>query len=156
MSSWTLNIFDEVERMRRDMDRLLGGHRPAGWSFPFSRISFLPGRAARAYPLLNIGEDADNFHIHALAPGIDPKTLDVSITGNQLTISGEKKQTGEEIQPEAFHRSERAAGRFVRSITLTADVDSARVQAGYSDGLLRITLPKAEAAKPRRIQVSAS
>ena len=156
MSSWTMNLADEVERMRREMDRLLDSVKPSGWTFPFSRISFLPGRAARAYPLLNVGEDADSIHIHALAPGIDPKTLDVSITGNQLSISGEKKPANEGIRPEALHRSERAAGRFVRTVSLTADVDAARVQAAYSDGLLRITLPKAETAKPKKISVSVS
>jgi len=156
MSSWTMNVFDELNRMRKEMDRILGDARPTGWTFPYSRISFLPGRSARAYPLLNIGEDADNFHVHALAPGIDPKTLEVSITGNQLTISGEKKQVGDDVKPEAFHRSERAAGRFVRTVTLESEVDSSRVEAAYNDGLLRITLPKAEAAKPRKIQVSVS
>jgi len=103
---------------------------------------------------MNVGEDENNIHVHALAPGIDPKTLEVSITGNQLFISGEKKPVSEEVKPEAVHRSERAAGRFMRSVELAAEVDSAKVKASYSDGLIRITLPKAEEAKPKRIQVS--
>lgn len=151
---WTFNIIEDVERMRREVDRLLDSVKPAGWAQPFSRISFLPGRAARAYPLLNVGEDEDNFHIRALAPGIDPKTLEVSITGRQLYISGEKKPINGGIKPEAVHRSERAAGRFMRTVNLAADVDSTKVRAVYSDGLIRITLPKADEAKPKKIEVS--
>jgi HSP20 family protein len=135
------------------MDRFLEDARPASRR-PFSRISFLPGRAARAYPLLNVSEDSDGFEIHGLAPGVSPDTLDISITGNQLTIAGEKKPLPEDVQPEAIHRSERAGGRFLRTISLPSDVDSGKISAKYTDGLLRITLPKAEVAKPKKIKVS--
>jgi len=154
MSPLALNVFDELNRMRREMDRLLGSERSPRWGFPFSRVSFLPGRAARSYPLMNISEDSDSIFVDALAPGIDPESLDISITGDQLTISGEKRSLPDDISAEMIHRNERASGRFLRSVTLTGEVESKRIEAGYKDGLLRITLPKAEAAKPKKIQVS--
>jgi HSP20 family protein len=153
MSFWTFDLIEDIERMRREMDRFLEDARPSA-QLPFSRISFLPGRAARAYPLLNISEDGDGFHMHGLAPGIFPDTLDISITGNQLSIAGEKRPLPEEIQPEAIHRSERAGGRFLRTITLPSEVDSGKISANYTDGLLRISLPKAAVAKPKKIKVS--
>jgi len=136
------------------MDRFLDEFRSPGWSLPFSRTSFLPGRAARGYPLLNIREDNDNVYVDALAPGVDPKTLDVSVKQNQLTISGEKKALLSSVKPTAVHRSERSDGLFSRSITLPMEVNAEKVKASYQDGLLKLVLPKAEAAKPRQIQVN--
>ena len=152
MSSRAFDFFEDMARMRRELDQILGESGPA-WSFPFSRISFLPGRAARAYPLMNIGEDKDNFYVDALAPGLATETLNVSVSGDQLVISGEKKPLPKSVQPELVHRSERSAGQFSRSLTLSAPVESERVEASYVDGVLKIKLPKVEAAKPRQIQV---
>ena len=154
MSPMALNVFDELNRMRREMDRILGSERSPRWGFPFSRVSFLPGRAARSYPLMNISEDADYIYVDALAPGIDPESLDISITGDQLTISGEKRALPEDISAELIHRNERASGRFLRSVTLSSDVVSKGIDATYKDGLLNVRLPKAEEAKPKKIQVS--
>ena len=72
---------------------------------------------------------------------------------NRLTLSGEKSRTPGEIKPEAFHRNERASGKFVRTIDLPVEVDEARIQAEYKNGLLMITLPKAEKARPKQINV---
>jgi HSP20 family protein len=140
--------------MRREMNRFLDEFGTSSWSFPFSRTSFLPGRAAGSYPLLNIGEDSVNIYVDALAPGVDPKTLDVSVTHDLLVISGEKKALLSSVGAEAIHRSERSAGQFTRSITLPFEVDSERITATYQEGLLKITMPKAKVAKPRQIQVS--
>lgn len=136
------------------MDRFLDEFGTSSWSFPFSRTSFLPGRAARGYPLLNIGEDKENVYVDALAPGVDPKTLSISVTQDLLVISGEKKALLSSVGAEAIHRSERSAGQFTRSMTLPFEVDSGKVKATYQDGLLKIVLPKAEVAKPKQIQVS--
>lgn len=154
MSVWSFDFVSDMDRMRRDMDRFLDEFRSPGWSLPFSRTSFLPGRAARGYPLLNISEDGDNVYVDALAPGVDPKTLDVSIKQNQLTISGEKKSLLSSVKSTAVHRSERSDGLFSRSITLPMEVAAEKVKASYQDGLLALVLPKAEAAKPRQIQVN--
>ena len=154
MSVWSFDFISDMDRMRREMDRFLGEFRSPGWSLPFSRTSFLPGRAARGYPLLNISEDGDNVYVDALAPGVDPKTLDVSIKQNQLTISGEKKSLLSSVKSTAVHRSERSDGFFSRSITLPMEVSAEKVKASYQDGLLTLVLPKAEAAKPKQIQVN--
>jgi HSP20 family protein len=153
MSLMSFDIFEDMARMRRELDRIQGEDRVPSWTFPFSRISFLPGRASRAYPLINIGEDKDNFYVDALAPGLDPETLNVSVTGDQLVISGEKRPLPKNVKPELIHRSERSAGKFSRSLSLSVGVEGDKVQANYSDGVLKIVLPKLEAAKPKEIQV---
>ncbi|HSW39018.1 MAG TPA: Hsp20/alpha crystallin family protein [Acidobacteriota bacterium] len=155
MSYMPFDIFEDMAKMRRELDRILGEDRISSWAFPFSRISFLPGRAYRSYPLMNISEDKDNFYIDALAPGLEPETINVSVSGNQLVVSGEKKPLPKSVQPELVHRSERSAGQFTRSLSLAFGVESARVEAHYSNGVLKITLPKHEAAKPKQIQVKA-
>ncbi len=154
MSFLPTDIFEEMERMRREIDRILDETRLSAWTFPFSKISFLPGLRPRAYPLLNVAEDKDNYYVDALAPGIEPKSLNVSVVKNQLVISGEKEPLPQEVKPESIHRSERSAGRFARSLALSADVDIDKVQANYVNGMLRIILPKQEAAKPRQIPVN--
>ena len=73
-----------------------------------------------------------------------------------LTISGQKKAPPDDIKPEAFHREERASGKFVRTITLPVEIDDSKVSAEYKNGLLLITLPKSEKAKPKQISVQVS
>jgi len=153
MSFMSFNFLEEMERMRREIDRILGEDRLSSWTFPFSRVSFLPGRASRAYPLINISEDNNNIYIDALAPGLEPETLNVSVSGDQLVISGEKKPLPKNIKSETIHRSERSAGQFARSLSLSVGVESDKVQANYTNGVLKIVLPKMEAAKPKQIPV---
>jgi HSP20 family protein len=138
-----------MERLRRELDRAVGdgSGRPVG-----QRIGFLPGRAARQYPLVNVHDDGDRYHIEALAPGLDPAQLDITVVRNMVTISGEKPGLSD-VSPERVHRSERSAGKFVRTVQLPTDVDAAQVDAEYRNGLLHITLPRAEAARPRRVEI---
>ena len=142
--------FAELEEVRQSLDRALA-QRPNGERR--ARGAFLPGRAARAYPLINLSEDKDSLYVEALAPGIDPNSLNLTVQRNTLSISGEKRPP-DSVSAEAFHRNERAAGKFNRSIDLPVEVDADKVSARYTDGLLLITLPKSEVAKPRQIQVS--
>jgi HSP20 family protein len=116
--------------------------------------SFLPGRSARAYPLLNVSEDGDHYYIEALAPGLNAESLKVSVVEDQLTIEGEKASPGQNVKSEAWHRNERSTGRFIRTLTLPNQVQQEKVSATYHNGLLNITLPKTEAAKPRQIAVT--
>ena len=152
--TWWDEMFREMETLRRDVMRAFD-ETPMRRR-PYSRVSFLPGLRARSYPLLNIGEDKDNLYIEALAPGVDPDSLKITFANNQLTLAGEKKAINGDIKPEAYHRSERAAGRFVRTLTLPVQVETENVRADYRDGLLLITLPKAETAKAREISISVS
>ena len=156
MAEW--NPWNEMERVRRDINRAFeqagwrnGGRNGHGHPFP---TAFLPGRAARAYPLVNVSEDADALYVTALAPGLDPAAIQLTVQENRLTMAGAKQRVAAEIQPDAFHRSERAAGKFVRTVTLPSDVEHERVQADYKHGLLVVTLPKAEKTKPKQITVS--
>lgn len=150
VTSW--NPWNSTEALRRDIDRAFANAGLA--NDPFFRTAFLPGRAARRYPLINLSEDRDHIYVEALAPGVDPATIDLAVIRNILTMSGEKHRHPEDIKPEAFHRSERAAGKFVRTIELPVEVDTDQVKAEYKHGLLMVTLPKAAAAKPKQISVS--
>jgi len=142
-----------MESLRRQIDRAF--EDVGGRSFSPFRTAFLPGRAARAYPLMNLYEDSDALYVEALAPGVKTESLNVSVIGNSLTVSGEKpSMTG--VRTEAFHRSERAAGAFTRKIDLPVEVDEANVKADYVDGVLLVKLPKAEQAKPKQINVQVS
>ncbi|RMF87197.1 MAG: Hsp20/alpha crystallin family protein [Nitrospinota bacterium] len=141
----------QMEELRREIDRAFEefGMRTQ----PFSPLAFLPGRAARRYPLINLYEDRDAVYVEALAPGVDPASFDLSVVRNVLTIAGEKRGVPEEVKPEAFHRNERAAGKFVRHVQLPVEVDEGQVKADYKNGMLIVTLPKAERAKPKQITV---
>jgi HSP20 family protein len=146
-----LNPWQTLEALRRELDRVFDGTETR--NEPFFRTAFLPGRAARRYPLINLYEDKDAVYLEALAPGVDAATLNLSVVGNTLSITGEKRRVAGDVKPEAFHRSERATGKFVRHLQLPVEVDESKVRADYKDGLLIITLPKAERAKPKQIAV---
>lgn len=149
MAEW--NPFAEMEALRREINRAFEGFNVG--QLPGQPVAFLPGIGPRRYPLINLLEDKDHVYIEALTPGVDPRSLNVSLTQNQLTLSGEKSRIAGEIKPEAFHRSERASGKFVRSIDLPVDVNEQAIQAEYKNGLLLVTLPKAEKVKPKQIEV---
>jgi HSP20 family protein len=145
MAQW--DPFVDMENLRRDIDRAfkeLGtAHAPA----------FLPGQGPRRYPLINLLENGESLQIEALTPGVDPQSLNVTVLRNRLTLSGEKVRLSADVRAEAFHRSERSSGKFVRTFDLPMEVDDERIQAQYKNGLLIITLPKAEKAKPRQVSV---
>lgn len=147
-----LNSFRDLEQIRREIDQVFNTFWPVNGGSPW-RLAFLPGQEARRYPRINLYEDSEGYVAEALAPGIDPDKLDVSVEGHTLTISGEKLKSNGDLKPEDIHRSERSAGRFVRSIELPGEVDVDKVEAGYKHGILMIKLPKTEQAKPRRIEV---
>ena len=150
MAVW--DPFVEMESLRRQLDRTLeefwSDRGPRGW-----RGAFLPGQAARQYPLANLSEDEANVYVEALAPGVDPKSLELSVVQGALAIKGEKPGLAQ-VSAEAYHRNERAAGRFNRTIELPADVDASKVHAEYKNGLLLITLPKSEAARPKQVPIN--
>lgn len=151
MALRTWDPFREIDALRRELERAVEDN--GGWRRPFSRTSFLPAQGARSYPLMNIGEDTDSVYVEALAPGLDPDSLKIAIHQGQLRIEGQKPGITPEVKAEAYHRKERGAGGFVRSLSLPADVDADSVKAQYKNGLLYITMPKTEQAKPRQIRV---
>ena len=100
---------------------------------------------------LDVYAEGDDFVMEVALPGIDPNTVDVSVLGNQVTLSGEYSSAPEGRN--YLHR-ERGFGHFERTVTLPTEVDASKAHAHYEHGLLRLTVPKAEAAKPRRIALS--
>ncbi len=107
---------------------------------------------AGVFPPMNVTQDRDNFYVRTEVPGIEASKLSVSVKRNQLAISG-RREIGTEPGPVSHHRRERAEGSFSRTMALPSEVDSERVEARYNDGILTLTLPKAEQAKLRQIVV---
>jgi HSP20 family protein len=133
---------NRVDELRRDLDRLFNAF-DAG----------LPRRAfarATGYPAMNIWDAGDRLCVEAELPGVNKDDLEILAVGNELTIKGKR---GPVEGQWTYHRHERGVGEFARSITLPSEVDAGRVEAVMNDGVLRIHLPKAEAAKPRQITV---
>jgi HSP20 family protein len=104
-------------------------------------------------PAVDISETEKEIVVKAEVPGIDPGDLDISLSGDVLTIRGEKKQEKEEKE-EGRHRVERVFGSFSRSFTLPVPVQEDNIQAGYKNGLLTLTLPKAESAQKKSIKIN--
>jgi len=110
------------------------------------------GTTAAWVPPVDISEEGDAIRITAEIPGVRPSDLKLSVENNVLTIQGTKHQVAEE-RTDRVHRYERTYGSFERSFTLPASVDSSKINATYEHGVLTVTLPKAERAKPRQIEV---
>jgi len=104
------------------------------------------------YPAVDVFEDKDAVKIVAELPGVTPEDVKLSLENNLLTIRGEKKQEAEE-RNERVHRYERSYGAFERAFVLPSTVDGEKISAEYRDGVLTVTVPKAERARPREIPV---
>ncbi len=137
--------FEELERMKRQVDRLSEGLTGRFFGEP----------TAGVFPLINLTEDHDNYYVRAELPGIKAEDLDLSVTGNNLSIAGERKLLPED-ENENYHRREREAGKFSRIISVPDQVDTTKVEAHSEDGILTVVLPKAESAKPKQIAVKAA
>lgn len=141
-SSMPGSAFDELWRLQQEVDELFGS-----WSSPLGIRSLPRG----SFPAINVGQTPDRVDVYLFAPGIDPKSLDISIQQNLLTISGKRDAS---VREEVDHyRQERFAGEFRRAISLPEDVDPERVQAKYADGVVQISVERREAARPRQIEI---
>lgn len=134
--------FADFDQLRREMLRLFD--TVAGDAFG--------DVGAGVFPPMNITQDADNFYLRAEVPGIKPNELSISAVRNRVSLAG-KREIQREHERASYHRKERAEGSFNRTVTLPTEVDAERVDARYADGILTLTLPKAEEAKPRQIAV---
>jgi len=146
MLTRTLNPLTALNELRREMDRVFDDFWPrfdgGWWAQPAT------------FPALNVWEDGDCVYAEAEIPGVSQNDLEVYAVGNELTIKGTRKaREGEDV---SYHRRERGTGEFTRVVTLPVDIDPEKVQASLKDGILTVTLPKAEEAKPRRITVKTS
>ena len=103
-------------------------------------------------PAFDVSETDEQLTVKAELPGIAEKDIDISISDGILTIKGEKKHEKEE-EDAHYHTVERRYGSFSRTMRLPTDVDTEKVDATFKDGILRLTLPKTEASKPRKIEI---
>ena len=138
-------MFDAMGLLRTRFDNIFNEFdRTSGYEPRWSVIN--------NYPRTNLYDKCDRFELVAEVPGLSKDDLDVKIQGNYLEISGKREVKA----PEGYrtHRSERGSASFTRSLTLPSDVDSGKVSASLKDGILVLTLPKSEAAKPRQISIN--
>ena len=108
------------------------------------------GQAMRTMPI-DVYRSGDRYVVHCDLPGADPGSVDVSVDGRSLTIRAQRSARADDVE---WLTQERASGVFARQLTLGPGVDTAHIDASYTDGVLTVTLPVAEEAKPRRIEVS--
>jgi HSP20 family protein len=104
------------------------------------------------FPPVDIRVDDDSVYLVAELPGVAAESLDLSITGDTLTIKGERKAA--QVAEQKYHRRERPMGHFTRLVSLPERVDADKIQAALKDGILRVTLPKSESARPRTIKIA--
>ena len=138
------DLFAELNRMQGLLDQAFT--RPGG---------SIRSMAGAAFPVLNVGTTPASVEVQALAPGLDPAKLEITVDRGLLVIAGERRN---ELPPAServsVYAQERFSGKFRRVISLPEDADPARVQANYRDGVLRISIAKRESSLPRRIEVN--
>lgn len=133
----------EMDRIQSEMNRLFEAYSP------------VRTRVAPSYPAVNIWSNEDGLVISAEVPGINTEDINISVVGETLTLSGARKpeDLGEGTR---YHRHERGNGKFSRVIELPFPIDVDNVQATFKNGILDISMPRAEADKPRKIVVKGS
>jgi HSP20 family protein len=142
-----LTGFGRLTSLRDEIDRL--------FEAPLSELAITTQLLSGWTPAFDVYEDKDNVYVRAELPGMRKEDIDLSFHNGSLSISGERK--GEEkLNGAEVYRSERFFGRFQRTITLPTLVASDKIKATYKDGILNVTLPKAEEAKPKHIDVAVS
>ncbi|GAB7078587.1 Hsp20/alpha crystallin family protein [Megalodesulfovibrio paquesii] len=153
-----------VPDVQRRRVSLLDPRRPASmadlagmledfWKAPLEGMPFMRGAEGGVMPALNVRETPEALEVTAELPGVTAADIEVTIDKGVLTIKGEKKFE-EEKQEGAYHRVERSYGSFARSVSLPAPVAEDKVTANFTNGVLTLTLPKAEEAKARKIEIT--
>jgi len=134
-----------IQHLRREMDRLFGGvlSNVGDVSWPLT---------GRGRPAVNIWETDDALKVELEVPGVDSDQVELSVVGDELSIRVDRPDV--EQEGTAYHRRERPVGAFARVLRLPVPVDADRVEAEMRHGVLTISLPKAESARPRKIQVT--
>lgn len=133
----------EMMGLRRAMDRLFDDAMVSspGWD-----------NVSRMELALDVSESDEAYTVRASIPGVNPDDIDITYNANTLTIKGEVKEE-KEVQEARYHLRERRFGSFSRSINLPSKIDASGIQANYEKGVLSLNLPKAEEAKPKRIEI---
>ncbi len=136
--------FGDLGSLRGEMDKL--------WDRFFTRKTIAGALSEEWSPSVDISETEENLFVTAELPGLEAKDVNVTISGDLLTIKGEKKKEKEE-KDEHHHYIERFVGSFQRSFRLPVDIQSEKIEASFKKGVLKITLPKAEEAKKKSIEI---
>ncbi len=121
----------------------------------FSDFNAAPAAAPVSAPAIDAIQDGEGYILKMDIPGVPASDLQISVEGDTVQVSGERK-TDTETKKENYVRRERTAGKFSRTVTLPYQVDNSKVEAKVKDGVLTLTLPKREADKPRRVEVKAA
>ncbi len=137
--------FGRLTDLRDEIDRLFDA--------PLTELA----RTAQVFggwtPAIDMYEDKDNLYVRVEVPGMRKEDIEVSLHDGSLSISGERKAENRQEEHEVY-RAERFYGRFQRTVSLPCDVSNDKVKAQYKDGILSVTLPKTEQAKPKHIEVN--
>lgn len=149
---WTRPSLRRVSTLRDEIDSL--------FDTVFDDFLETPAEVAGAtqflsgwLPAIDLYENKDNFIVKAELPGMRKEDIDISLHNSFLTLAGERKQEKKYGEEARVYRSERFPGRFHRTISLPATVNADQIKASYDDGILTVTLPKAEEAKPKQIPI---
>ena len=141
-------VFGRLTNLRDELDRL--------FESPLEQIARSSQLLSGGWvPPLDVYEDKDHLTVKAELPGMKREEIEVSLHDGALTISGERKSETKHEGAEVY-RSERFVGRFQRTVALPSAVTADKVKANYKDGILTVTLPKTEEAKPKQIDVNVS
>ena len=131
-------MIEEMNRLGRHVERHT--RAPAGFAGPCASSP------------LDIYDDGDSFVVSAQVPGVAPEDIDIEATTESLTLKGERKWN--EVEGRKYHRREQGYGVFERTIELPVPIDADKISAKYDHGILEITMPKSEAIKPRKVEIS--
>lgn len=143
----TWSPFRQLSTLRDEIDRL--------FESPLNLLTASSHQFMNGWlPSVDLYEDSDHFVLKAELPGMRKEDIDISLHGDVLTLAGERKED-ERLEKAQVFRSERFLGKFQRTFTLPVPVAADKVQASYKDGILFVSLPKAEEAKPKQISVNA-
>jgi HSP20 family protein len=141
-SPWS--IFDELEALQDGMNRALDG-----------RSGRRADERRYRYPLMNVWTSEDGLVVDAELPGANPEDVDISVMADELTISG-KINSLLKRENETLHRQERPSGEFSRTLQLPFRANSEGVRAAFKNGILRVSIPRSEEEKPRKIRIEAA
>jgi HSP20 family protein len=136
-------VWREMDRLQREMNRLFEDYSP-------QRL-----RSAPSYPALNAWSNEEGLLVTAEVPGVSPQDIEVSVVGETLTLSG--RRTLDDLKEGArYHRQERGYGKFSRTLQLPFPVTVEKIEAKFKNGVLSVSLPRAEEDKPRKIAVKSA
>ena len=137
------SLLGDLRRLEQEFDELLGRSGSGALG--------IRSRPPGTFPAINVGSTDDRVTVYVFAPGVDPKSLDIQVQQNVLSIAGERSVPVEDKA--RYYRQERFSGSFNRVLTLPDDIDPEKVEAKYREGIVEISVKRRESARPRQIEV---